>query len=377
MVSSEMIEESPPVRTRLQRMHAWAMQILTERSSPGKLAGAVTVGVFVGASPFYGFHFPLCFALATIFGLNRSLTYLAANYSIAPLFPVLAFFALQMGHFAQTGEWLPLTLTSVSEMDPAHFGREWFFGSFILGATLAVPSGIIAYIAARIYRKKHPLPPEPIKDAMKIVASEFLAQGRFVHGYIKGKFSQDPVYEQLAQKLPLPLPIVDLGCGRGQTLMLFARLQHPFKGVGLDWDETKLARAREAADEYEALHFESADVRSASFEEAGTILFIDVLHYNSPAEQESLLKEAAQKLKAGGVIYIRDLDMGQKWRSKMTRAQERVGRWVRFNRGATLSYMKADEYRAILEAEGLSVSVEPSWGETPFANVLIEAYKPE
>jgi hypothetical protein len=49
---------------------------------------------------------------------------------------------------------------------------------------------------------------------------------------------------------------------------------------------------------------------------------------------------------------------------------------LRFNRGARVRFRPAKDIVARLETSGLSCRVEPAWGKTPFANVLIIGERP-
>ena len=73
---------------------------------------------------------------------------------------------------------------------------------------------------------------------------------------------------------------------------------------------------------------------------------------------------------------LREMDDARGWRSWATRAEERIFTALRFNRGERLVFRPAAELVSICEREGLETTVEPMWGSTPFANVLVEARRP-
>src|SRR5436190_8428665 len=73
------------------------MRLLRERTSPSRLAWAVGVGVLIGTTPFYGLHLGITIVVATMLGLNRAVTYLAANVSLPFIAPFLAFGSIQIG----------------------------------------------------------------------------------------------------------------------------------------------------------------------------------------------------------------------------------------------------------------------------------------
>ncbi|MBU1429896.1 DUF2062 domain-containing protein [Myxococcota bacterium] len=353
-------------------LKALLRRIATEQSSPARLGAAVALGIMIGVSPFFGFHLALCLGLATLLRLNRAVTYLAANISVPWIAPLLIYASLQLGHLARHGE--PLALSRAALLaDPWASAGDWLVGAPILGLLLGAPMGLLTWWAVRRLRRALPQPsppPDPIQAAMDRVADRYRPQGRFVFGYIQGKLKHDPVYRQLAQRLPMPSPVVDLGCGRGQTLLLLSALDPTLEGIGIDWDPNKLRRALRADDR---LRVEAGDLRHTPIPRAGTLLMIDVLHYHDAPSQRALLRRAVEALAPGGRLLIRDVDAAAGWRARVNILQERIGQAVGFNRGATLCFLPASEIIAALEGWGLRVTMMDCWGGTPLANVLIEA----
>lgn len=349
------------------------IRIATERTSAARLGCAVALGVVIGMSPFIGLHLAICLVAATLLGLNRAVTYLAANISLPAFAPGLAFASIQVGNRMLVGSWLALDVQTLKGIDPWTFAEAWLLGSLVLGVLIGAPVGLAVAGGVAHYRKRHPVPKDPIGVAMTATAARYARCGRVAFGYIRGKLQHDPVYWQLAVRAPLPSPVVDIGCGRGQTLVLLKMLQPDLMGIGLDWDEPKITLAQRAAEGLDGLTFMTDDARNPTFPVAGTLLLIDLLHYHAPAEQHAILDRAARALQPGGHLYVRDVDNAAGWRAAMARVVERLGRWMKINRGVTLCYLPAAELVASLRAHGLDVRVEPSWGMTPFANVLIEA----
>jgi 2-polyprenyl-3-methyl-5-hydroxy-6-metoxy-1,4-benzoquinol methylase len=232
-----------------------------------------------------------------------------------------------------------------------------------------------------LHQPQQPQQPQAVRidEAITKTIASYRDEGRFVLGYVKGKLTHDPVYRQLALHSPLPEPIVDIGCGRGQALILLSLLAKPeSSAIGLDWDGQKIERAKRAAERAVAkLHFTVSDVRFAPVPKARTIMLIDVLHYNPTDIQDAMLQRAARALLPGGTLFIRDIDASRGWRSSVNRWQEYVGQWIHFNRGATLCFRPAEELISILKAEGLTVEVNPSWAHLPLANVLLCAHRPQ
>jgi uncharacterized protein (DUF2062 family) len=124
-------------------------RLLREHSSPSKLAGAVWVGMLVGASPFFGFHYLIAIGLATLFGLNRPLTFLASNISIPPIAPFIVFGSIQVGSFALSRSWLSVKPMEMWEAGPLIYVEAWLLGSLVVGALVATPFAVGTFFWAR------------------------------------------------------------------------------------------------------------------------------------------------------------------------------------------------------------------------------------
>jgi hypothetical protein len=100
---------------------------------------------------------------------------------------------------------------------------------------------------------------------------------------------------------------------------------------------------------------------------------IDVLHYLPEADQSALVLRAAKS--ASRRVLVRELDPDRGWRSALTRAQEAVTTTLGYNAGERLVYRSISAITTALEAHGFHAHVEPAWGSTPFANVLVVALR--
>ncbi len=50
---------------------------------------SIALGIFIGVSPFWGFHTVLALSLATVFKLNKFLTFVFSQISLAPFIPFI------------------------------------------------------------------------------------------------------------------------------------------------------------------------------------------------------------------------------------------------------------------------------------------------
>ena len=368
--------------TSTQRPSVWRRslralaRVASTRATPAGLGWAVFAGIIIGTTPFIGLQLALTLVVCAIFRLNPVVTYLAANISLPPMIPLLAYGSIQFGHIAYGGHWLSFDEAMALANDPWQLGAIWVLGSLLFGATLGAPLGIATFLLVSWYRRLHPLPPDPAGDAMELVAERYRTVGRFAHGYVRGKLRRDPVYRQIAERQPLPLPFVDVGCGRGQTGLFLATLQPGAMGIGSDWDAAKIDQARCAAAGLSDLRFEVADMATWKPPQAGTLFLLDVLHYHELATQDAILERAAAAVAPGGVLFVRDVDASRRLRAWLTRLQEAIARGLGLNRGRTLFFRRAAELTALLDHAGLVTTVHDSFEGTPLGNVLIEARRP-
>lgn len=146
-------------------MHRWLSQVrdhvrgvfaklAREHTTPGRLGIAVGLGVLVGTTPFYGAHVWIAIGLATVMRLNRMATILGSSYSIPPLFPFIVFSSVQLGHRILQGQWLDVSLSGFSDLDPTTFGSAWVVGSLVVGSLLGALVGLAcAGVAAWHHRR--------------------------------------------------------------------------------------------------------------------------------------------------------------------------------------------------------------------------------
>ncbi len=368
-----------PLRELLYRLR-------TEGDTPGRLAGAVGVGVLIGCSPFYGFHLALCIVFARIFRLNQLLTYLAAHISLPGLWPALVLVEIQTGRLLRGAPLLSLRPADLRHVDPWQFAADLLVGSAVVGAVLSLALALPTLWIARQRRKA----PE-IHALLERTAYRYLAAGMFDWEFVRGKLRWDPVYFSLlrAGVLPHEGRLVDLGCGRGLLLALLstAREQAEHGEYPVGWPppprldlhgiegSQKIAEVARRALGEEA-RVDAADLRDiAELPSARVILLLDVLHYLPAAAQEDLLARIAAALEPGGLLLLRDADADAGWRFTATRLQERACALARRHWRQRFHYRSQAEWMELLERNGLAPTAEPMAQGTPYGNVLIRGRK--
>lgn len=147
-----------PRKIREQFRSLW-----NSHTSPRKLALALAIGVFLGASPLWGLHTLLALSLCFLVGLNKPATLFGTLVS-NPLFaPFLIFLSLETGSWLLYGRAAHLSLPDIK----VHFrSPQWqdilneyllpyCIGSVIVGLVLAFITFWISLWIARSYRSVH------------------------------------------------------------------------------------------------------------------------------------------------------------------------------------------------------------------------------
>lgn len=115
--------------------------------APGRLAGAVGIGLFCGIAPIWGYQMLAAVALSQWLRLNKAIALVASNISIPPVAPLILWGGLALGHWLFTGQ--RLGFAAVTRDTVLERAGEWFVGSIVL-ALLAGASGfVLSYAAAR------------------------------------------------------------------------------------------------------------------------------------------------------------------------------------------------------------------------------------
>jgi uncharacterized protein (DUF2062 family)/2-polyprenyl-3-methyl-5-hydroxy-6-metoxy-1,4-benzoquinol methylase len=370
-------------------------RLRTEGDTPGRLAAAVGVGVYIGCSPFYGFHLLLCLVAARVFRLNRMLTYLASHISLPGVWPLLAIGQIQLARRLRGEPFLAISPNELHEMgwremihlfDWQQLGGDLLVGSVITGILLGIAFAVPTYrIAVRRARE-----PE-VSALVESAAYRYLGTGMFHWEFVRGKLRHDPVYFHLLREGVLPDAgrLLDLGCGRGIlfSLIVTTRAQTdpgedglayppgwapPPRNLKLSGIEgsAKIADVAREALGAEA-HIEHGDLATAPLPPADAVLLLDVLHYLPAAAQEDLLARVAAALSPGGLLLIRDADAAGGGRFLATRLQERLCALARRHWRQRFHYRTRAEWSRLLRELGFAVEDRPMAEGTPYANVLI------
>lgn len=364
-----------------RRLAELLYRLRTEGDTPLLQSLSVATGVLVGCLPVYGLHLPLCIGLGRLLGLSRLTMYLAANLNNPLVGPLLVYAEIQAGSFLRRGSFYPLSLAALREVRLADCLVDLALGSVAVGVTLGLLAGVAAYAVLREGGERRFR-----KLLVDRAAQPYLDTGYPQWEFVRGKLSFDPVYLHLVTSSLLPSRgrLVDLGCGRGILLALLsaygevsASAQRPegwaeppeLELEGVEGRRRVAAVARRALGGRARVRW--ADLRGLEVPPCSAVVMLDVLHYLDGELQRDLVTRATGALGEGGVLVVREADAGAGWRFAVTVGAERLRSVLRGGPRERFCFRSAGEWRALLEAHGLTVSVEPCHRGTPFANVLV------
>lgn len=128
--------------------------VLGSNDSPLKKASSITLGVFVGLSPFWGLHTLLVLFLSFILKLNKPIAFAFSNVSLPPFIPFIVLGSLQTGSWI-LGESYSFSLDSINKnFDFLTHLKAYLIGSFVLAIVGAIIVGGIGYLTLTYFGKR-------------------------------------------------------------------------------------------------------------------------------------------------------------------------------------------------------------------------------
>lgn len=202
----------------------------------------------------------------------------------------------------------------------------------------------------------------------KVLVSSYLYKGPVTEWYVKVKTSLEDDYAYFDSMLPRIGQITDIGCGMGQLDIMLSLLHPSRKVLGLDYDEEKIAVARNCwpVRNLPGLSFVNADAQSAELPESDAFVISDMLHYIDSEAQERLIRRCVSRLKDGGLILLRDSDTGNVKGQKMTALSEVMSTKIMgFNKtSGDLHFISEAQISGIAKSLGLSLEVKTDGRKT-------------
>ena len=119
--------------------------ILESEGSNLTKAQSIALGIFIGISPFWGFHTVLALSLAVFFRLNKFLTFISSQVTYPPLIPLVIFASMMIGDPFVKGKTDFANMEFTMEMVKNNL-LQYLIGSVILASFSAIILGTISYL---------------------------------------------------------------------------------------------------------------------------------------------------------------------------------------------------------------------------------------
>ena len=114
---------------------------------------SIALGVFIGIAPFWGFQTFLAIFLASMFRLNKAISFFFSNVSIPPMIPIIIYLSLVTGGFILQDSF-HFNLSTVTFALIKKNLLRYIVGSFVLALLCSVTSGLISYFILTLFSQK-------------------------------------------------------------------------------------------------------------------------------------------------------------------------------------------------------------------------------
>jgi uncharacterized protein (DUF2062 family) len=118
------------------------LSLLKTHRTPAEVGAAIGAGVFLGCTPFLGFHTFLAMVLSFLFRLNFVYVWLGTQISNPFLVGFLTVASVGVGRY----------VVRTPSHTVAGFSLEWLVGSLFVGGVLGLVSGVTSYLVAKEVR---------------------------------------------------------------------------------------------------------------------------------------------------------------------------------------------------------------------------------
>ena len=131
-----------------------AEDVLGSNDSPRKKALSITLGLFVGLSPFWGLHTLLVLGGAFLLKLNKPISLAFSNISLPPFIPFILYASVQVGAWILNEEQF-FALENIADNLLALSGlKTYLIGSLVLATVISVLGGLFGYLTLSQMEKR-------------------------------------------------------------------------------------------------------------------------------------------------------------------------------------------------------------------------------
>ncbi len=126
---------------------------LHNSDSPEKKALSISLGVFIGIIPIWGFQTIVVLSLAVAFKLNKVISFTFSNISIPPFIPFIVYYSMLVGGWF-FGTEIEIDFDDLSNnINLIANIKEYILGSFILAFVTSLCLGILSYAVLKLIKK--------------------------------------------------------------------------------------------------------------------------------------------------------------------------------------------------------------------------------
>ena len=127
--------------------------------TPRRAALSVGLGLVIGITPAFGFHWLLVVAVCVPLRLDTGVAYLAANISMPLIAPFLTFAEVEVGARMLHGHWLSLAPRDMKTLALGTVAAELALGTSVVAPAGGLVGGAITYVlVAWRWRKRSASP---------------------------------------------------------------------------------------------------------------------------------------------------------------------------------------------------------------------------
>lgn len=155
---------------------------------------------------------------------------------------------------------------------------------------------------------------------------------------------------------------VDLGCGHGLLPFLLSTERPALRVLGSDPDADKIALAQQVAQRHHVhnVDFTCGLAQDVDIPACDWISLVDMLYLVPYPTQEDLLRRAAERLRPGGRLLIKEMSERSTWKTAWTRAQELLAvRVLHLSYGHSFYFRPEADWLSLLSSLGLRAHAVP------------------
>ena len=127
---------------------------LGSQDSPTKKALSIALGVFIGLSPFWGFHTIIVIFLAIVLRLNKAIAFAFSNVSLPPFIPFVLYASSKMGQLVLDVNYNYSLDTFRNNFEITDHLKTYVIGSFSLAIICATIFGVLGFLFFSVFEKK-------------------------------------------------------------------------------------------------------------------------------------------------------------------------------------------------------------------------------